>query len=103
MSNQDRISELINEYAVLISGEHHKSRDGYFSIEVSWNAYEDKGAVPRFTAVHNGYLHRLDSKERYTYEAAERDLLGFLEEIIAEVKTWESEDEMGRVLFRNIL
>ena len=93
MNNQERISELIDEYARLIQNEHHKTKDGYFGIEVSWNAYEGDEIIPKFTAVHNGYLHEYKTKYRYTYEAAELDLLEFLEEIITEVKKWEPENE----------
>lgn len=103
MTNQERISELIDEYTRLIAHEHHKMRDGYFGIEVSWSAYDSDEVIPKFTAVHDGYLHRYDRKDRYTYEAAERDLLQFLEEIVAEVKEWEPEEEWGRVLDRNLL
>lgn len=97
MTNQERISELIDEYAKLIQNEHHKTKDGYFGIEVSWNAYDDSNTVAKFTAVHNGYLHEYKKRYRYTYEAAEKDLLEFLEEIVENVKTWEPEEEWGLI------
>lgn len=96
MTNQERISELIDEYTRLIAHEHHKTKDGYFYVEVEWDGYAEE-VYPKFTAIHNGYLHELKGKPRYTYDAAELDLLEFLEEIVENVKTWEPEEEWGLI------
>ena len=91
MTNSERIAELIYKYAVLTRGTNRKYRDGYFAIERSWDAYElNEEPITKYRAVHPGYLNRLDAKERYTEEAAEKDLIKFLEEII---ESWTGDEE----------
>ena len=91
VTNGERIAELVHQYALLIAGSHHKYRDGYFAIERSWNAYDlNQEPITKYIAVHPGYLNRLEAKERYTEEAAEKDLIKFLEEII---ESWSGDEE----------
>jgi len=91
VTNAERIAKLIYQYSVLTRGSNRKYRDGYFAIERSWNAYElNEEPITKYRAVHPGYLNRLDAKERYTKEAAEKDLIQFLEEII---ESWDPTEE----------
>lgn len=87
-ANSEIISELIEQYLVLIRDSHHKSKDGYFWIDKTWRGY-DNSIIPRYRAIHQGYLNELDGPERYTEEAAEQDMIKFLEEII---KDWQEND-----------
>ena len=89
MTNSERITKLIEKYSALIANDHHKSRDGYFWIDKFWDAYSEKELVPKYQAMHAGYLNELNGTKRYTEEAAEKDMIEFLEQIIAD---WKPED-----------
>lgn len=84
----DEIQTLIDIYLRKISKDHHKTKDGYFLIECSWDGWS-KDVTPRFQAVHNGYIDELDSPERDTFEEAVQDLRDFLVESIAEYEMEE--------------
>lgn len=86
----DEIAELIDIYLARISRDHHKTKDGYFEIQVSWFGYEwmaPSPVKPKWRAVHNGYINRInDPIDRDTFEEAAEDLRDFLVECIAEYK-----------------
>lgn len=85
----DEITELVEIYLRRIAKDHHKTKDGYFSVECVWYGYEwgAERTVPKFRAVHDGYLNEIrDPVDRETYEEAVQDLRDFLVECIAEYK-----------------
>lgn len=81
----DRINELANIWREMISGEHHKHKDGYFWIECSW----DYGKPARYTACHNAYIgESLTGPERGSFEVARQDLENHILELIREQYRW---------------
>jgi hypothetical protein len=86
----NEISELIKQYTGRISGDHHKSRDGYFFIRCAWYAWgNDLG--PKFQADHPGYINKLEAPWRDPFDEAVEDLRNFLIEAIAD---YVPEDEV---------
>lgn len=78
---QNDISDLIEAYLKKISGDHHKTRDGYFSVECVWDGWAQE-VTPKYIAVHGGYINDLDAEYRDTFEEALDDLRVFLIECI---------------------
>lgn len=87
----NEISELIKQYTARLAGDHHKTRDGYFYIKCTWDAWGND-LRPKFKAEHPGYINNLDdSPERDTFDEAVEDLRNFLIEAIAD---YVPEDEV---------
>lgn len=82
----EEIAELIDIYLKRIAKDHHKTKDGYFSIECVFRGYHHDKTKPEFIAVHDGYLNDLVAHYRDTFEEAAEDLRDFLVECIAEYK-----------------
>lgn len=91
MSENRDISDLIEQYLILIKDSHHKIKDGYFWIEKNWSGYDDQ-IIPKYTAMHTGYLNELHGPNRYTEKAAEEDMRQFLIDIINDWKEREKEE-----------
>lgn len=100
----NEISELADIYLKRIAKDHHKTKDGYFYIECEWAGYDSYATVPRFRAIHNGYINEIRKPvNRNTFHEAAEDLRDFLVECIAEYKDedwgWdENEPEVNRTL-----
>lgn len=98
----DEIAELTDIYYRQIANDHHKSRDCYFTVDCTWTSWDDP-VVPKFKAIHRGYLNDLDGPERATFDEAVEDLREFLIECIADWKpedwSWgEDESEVNRTV-----
>lgn len=69
------IQKLVTVYYELISLDHHKSKDTYFSIETVIYPYEDV----RFRAFHSGYISEIGElgygPDRSTYDEALADMV----------------------------
>lgn len=78
------IKQLIDVYYSLISMDHHKSKDGFFTVETVLAP----NMKTHFRAFHSGYHHEIGEygygDDRDTYEEACNDLVmalkGFIEE-----------------------
>ena len=82
----EEIGSLIDTYLRRMSNDHHKIRDGYFSIECVWDGWKDEVTKPKFVAVHGGYINELIGEPKDTFEEAVEDMREFLIECIAEYK-----------------
>ena len=79
-----KIQELVDVYYSLISMDHHKGKDSYFTIEVLIRPYEEV----QYRAFHAGYINQISEygygPDRATYDEAIADLMGELKGFIAE-------------------
>ncbi len=84
----DRIHDLATIWRKMISQDHHKHRDGYFEITISWDY--DKPA--RYAARHSGYLTKeYRGPERGSLDVARQDLEKHLLECIRDHYKWAKE------------
>ena len=66
MKTEKKITELTAQYYNLISGDHHKDRDCYWTIETLWSY----GRPPVYVVEHKGYLHETERATFDSYEGA---------------------------------
>lgn len=54
-----KIKKLIRIYLNIISADHHKSKDGYFSTSYVYNGFTEKYS---FYVTHNGYVNNFETE-----------------------------------------
>ena len=80
MNTSESIQKMVNLWTKYVSQDHHKSRDYYFYIDVTYRPEEtthseENQVSPIFTARHNGYVGDYHTgPERSNFSDAESDL-----------------------------
>lgn len=83
------IAVLIKEYVSLISGDHHKHKDGVFTIDRTFDGFSEEAY---WYAFHPGYIFEF-GEQFPTYEAAAEFMKTELRSMIEKAKQWPKEPE----------
>ena len=87
----DRVHALAEVWREIVAIDHHKHKDGFFSIIKSWS-YDHQA---QYHAEHSAYVgDDLCSPYRTTYAEAENDLIEHLLKMIEKHRNW-AEDQMS--------
>lgn len=85
----EEITELTDEWYVLIGKDHHKDRDCHWYIETKWSY----GFPPKYLVCHHGYIVDEIEEECDTYELALTRLKDILTEEIKQYRLYQTNDD----------
>jgi hypothetical protein len=81
-----KLQKLFDEYCRIISSDHHKSSDGYFTIQYDYDGFSNDSKNTQWWSVeHDGYINY--------FKAAGNDLMSLLDSLEKNVLRWIKEEK----------